>query len=90
MKAAWYLLFLVAPLASGCLELPRLGVKDAKPAPAPKAAEKSTRPQAPVSADEVTERNAQAKADALDEEIARDEQALSEPAEPAKPHPKKP
>jgi hypothetical protein len=91
MRTTWSFLLLLIPLASGCLDVPKFLGKDAKPAVEPKpVASKSVRKAAPVTADQITEGNAQARADALDEEIAQDEQALAQPTETALPKKKKP
>ena len=66
-------LFLSLVLASaGCIELPKPR-PEPKPAPPP-APVRAERPAPPVIPGQVTEANANAKADALDDEIARDEE----------------
>jgi hypothetical protein len=72
MRTAWCLPVLLVLAGLGCLQLPH--ARDKKPAAeAAPPAVKPRRP-APVLPDQVNEDNARAKADALDEEIARDEE----------------
>jgi hypothetical protein len=79
--AAW-LLPLLMLAGSGCLELPRLG-RDRKPAQGSgAAATKATRRPTPVTPEQVTEANAHAKADALEQEMAREEQEASSATRP--------
>lgn len=69
------LLLLAGLLLAGCkLDAPLLRREPPKPPPKPAAVAPAKAP-APVKPDQVTEANAHAKADALDEELARDEQA---------------
>jgi hypothetical protein len=80
MKRAWCLLTLVLTASAGCLETPVVR-RETKIEPPPKLVEQKpaqppARPPAPaaVTADQVTEANALAKAKALEEELTRDEQ----------------
>jgi hypothetical protein len=78
------LTFTLFALASpGCMELPKVR-REPKPAPqANLVPAKPKRIQAPVTSSQVTEDNAQAKADALDAELARDEERSDQSALPA-------
>jgi hypothetical protein len=68
MKTAWCCLLLALTAAGGCVELPQLWDNPkAKPPGAAKAG-----PPAPVTAEQVTESNAQEKAEALRQELERD------------------
>jgi hypothetical protein len=98
MKAAsWSLLMVLVPLSAGCLDLPKPGSAAQKPddlnlksSPLPKAEGLTAAPaRKPVAADQITEANAHQMADAIEDEIARDEQALLQPAETPRPAPKK-
>jgi hypothetical protein len=87
MKTTACLLLALVVTSSGCIELPRSRHEAEPPPPAPPPF-KSQRPASPVTSATVTEANANAKADALDDEIARDEEAdtvaPSEKAAPVK------
>jgi hypothetical protein len=75
MKSAARLLLVFVMASCGCVELP-VPWRDNQPVPAlPPAPVKPERPARPVTPAQVSEANAHAKADALDEEIARDEEA---------------
>jgi hypothetical protein len=63
--------------AGGCVELPLAAHKE-KPPPAPMVS--APRPSAPVTADQVNEANARAKAAALQEELDRAAQEMNEAA----------
>jgi hypothetical protein len=91
MKTAWRILPLLLLAGAGCLEIP-VPWRDAKPAdprPSPIPVQ-APRPPDPVTADQVTEANAHAKAKALDEEIARDEQGDVPAADAVQPSSDKP
>jgi hypothetical protein len=91
MKQSGCFLLAFVLACSGCVELPTHRHKqEPPPPPPPPAPVKPERPPAPVTPGQVTESNAHAKAEALDDEIARDEQAEipaagSDQTKPAKP-----
>jgi hypothetical protein len=89
MKTAGCFLLALVLASSGCVEFHGFR-REPEPPPPPPAPVKVERPATPVIPAQVTEGNAHAKADALDDEIARDEQpeteaSASEQASPEKP-----
>jgi hypothetical protein len=90
MKATAAVVLALVLAGSGCVELPLYKHEAGAPPPPPPAPVKPDRPQPPVTGSQVNEANAHAKADALDDEIARDEEeelreGASQPKGPEKP-----
>jgi hypothetical protein len=78
MKIACYLFLPLMALNAGCLETP-LVRRTTKTEPSPQVVEQKPalpqpRSQPPVTADQITEANAHAKAKELEDELSRDEQ----------------
>jgi hypothetical protein len=75
MKTACCLMVPLLLASAGCLEMPLFRGETKTAPPPPRVVEKKpVRTPAPVTAEQVTEGNAQAKARELEEEITRDEQ----------------
>jgi hypothetical protein len=79
MKSVLYSLLLAACAGMGCLSMPTWWEKT-KTAPPSTLAAKPARPRAAVTADQITDGNAQEMAGALLDELDRDAQAQSMPS----------
>ncbi len=90
MKATAAVVLALVLAGSGCVDLPVRRHKPEAPLPPPPAPVKPDRPPPPVTGSQVTEANAHAKAEALDDEIARDEEAEVPEAVPEPKGPEKP
>jgi hypothetical protein len=71
MKATTWMAFFMLTAGLGCVTFPSLK-EDSKPAAKPLAASRELTP-APVSPDEVTDRNAHEKVEALRKELSRED-----------------